>query len=199
MNFIKKICLIVYLIIMVCVGGLLVVLSLNIAPAETWIDAINLIYSSVHTQIAAGVVGLMFIVVGVVGPYKGARKLNRSKIITFQNPDGEVTVALSAIENFVLRVAKDIPGIKDVKSRVEVNKKGINITSFVSIEAGTNIPEATEQIQMMVKARVQDMLGVEENINMKMHISKIMKGSQGAAVQEEDAPAGSHVPFREME
>ncbi len=198
MKFIKKLCLAVYLIIMVCVGGVLVVISLNVTPAETWIDAINLIYSSVYTQVAAGVAGLILILVGVIGPYKAARKLNRDKIITFQNPDGEVTVALSAIENFVLRVAKDIPGIKDVKSRVDVNKKGINITSFVSIEAGTNIPEATEQIQMLVKARVQDMLGVEESINIKMHINKIMKGSQGSAVPEEEEPAGSHVPFREM-
>ena len=50
----------------------------------------------------------------------------------------------------------------------------------------------------MVKTKIQDMLGVEEPVNVTMHITKIMKdaGSDEEEPLEEDVQG---VPFREME
>lgn len=199
MNFIKKLFALIYLVLMVCVGALMVTIAINIVPSTTWSELLEGLYTSVNYQIALGVIGAIFILIGIIAPYRISKRLTGSKLITFQNPDGEVTVSLSAIENYVRRVAKDIPGIKDIKSNVKVNKKGINVVSYISISAGTNIPDTTERIQVAVKNKIQDMLGVEETINVTMHINKIEKteGAEPEAEHEEEGSQG--VPFRELD
>ena len=197
MNFIKKLGLFIYMILMVATGAVMALLSVRILSVDAMTGILQGVYDSVNLQIALGVVGAIFIIIGIIVPYRVGKKLGKSKLITFQNPDGEVTVSLSAIEGYVRKVAKDIPGIEDIKSNVKVTKKGINVISYVSIAAGTNIPEATESIQVTVKSKVQDMLGVEDPINVTMHITKITKDAkyEGKGETEED----STVPFREME
>jgi uncharacterized alkaline shock family protein YloU len=200
MNFIKKLLLFIYLVIMVCAGALFIVLSVGMVSTATWTDMIGSITESVWTQATVAVLGLIVALAGIIGYFRGIKKIKTSKLITFHNPDGEVTVSLSAIENYVKRVAKDIPGITDAKSVVSVNKRGINVVSHITIDAGTNIPDATERIQMIVKSKIQDMIGVEEKINIKMHVGQIMKGSlpqQQPAGEEEEETA--NVPFREIE
>ena len=44
----------------------------------------------------------------------------------------------------------------------------------VTLYSDINIPGTTEKIQNIVKTRVQDMLGVEEPINIKVHVVKIV-------------------------
>ena len=198
MNFLKRIMALVYLVMMAGAGLFLLAVSFNMLPSSTLTDLTGQLQSSPNAQIVFAVIGVIFIIIGVMAPFKVGKSLGSNRLITFQNPDGEVTVALSAIENYVKRVARDIPGIKDIRSSVKVNKKGINITSYVAISAGTNIPEATENIQMTVKSKVQDMLGVEENINMIMHISKILKESDTVAQDAADDKA-SAPPYRETE
>ena len=197
MNFIKKLGLFIYMILMVATGAIMALLSVRVLSVDAMTGILQGVYDSVNLQIALGVVGAIFIIIGIIVPYRLCKKMGKSKLITFQNPDGEVTVSLSAIEGYVRKVAKDIAGIEDIKSNVKVTKKGINVISYVSIAAGTNIPEATESIQVTVKSKVQDMLGVEDPINVTMHITKITKDAkyEGAGATEED----STVPFREME
>ena len=134
----------------------------------------------------------------VIVPYRVGKKLNKNKTVSFQNPDGEVTVSLSAIEEYVKKIAKSINGIKDVKSDVNIKKKGININTEVSILSGVNIPEVTERIQMEVKNRVQSMLGVDENVNITMHVKKISKGVGEESNERETRNDDVRVPFREQ-
>ncbi len=152
-----------------------------------------------NLKIASGVIGALFVIIGMISSYRVSRKLEKSRLITFKNPDGEVTVAISAIENYVRRVAKNVPGINDIKSNVRVNKKGIFITSSVSITAGTNIPEVTERIQMTVREKIQDMIGVEETINLKMHVTKITRGDESQQEDEKEEKGIPNIPFRNYE
>ncbi|MBD3378949.1 MAG: alkaline shock response membrane anchor protein AmaP [Candidatus Omnitrophica bacterium] len=205
MRFFRKTAIFINMILMLFVGLVALAIAVKALPAETASKALGRVYASAELQAAAGVFGAFFILTGLWGTLRSLKKLKKSKLITFRNPDGEVTVSVSAIEGYVLRVAREIPGIKDVKSNVSVNKKGINIKSYVSMVAGTNIPEATEMIQMTVKSKVQDMLGVEEKINISMHINKILKGPEGVPAQtppeeeEIEEPSGERaVPYREM-
>ncbi|MCK5450822.1 MAG: alkaline shock response membrane anchor protein AmaP, partial [Candidatus Omnitrophica bacterium] len=163
-----------------------------------WTGIIQQINSNSVYQTSVIVCGVLFILIGLLGPYNALKKMKAARVISFQNPDGEVTVSLSAVEEYINKIAKTIMDIKEVKPRVSVNKKGINIITEVSISASANIPEVTERIQMEVRNRVQDMLGVEEKINMKMHIKKIAKGPKYSGAPSEDVPSqGEHVPYRD--
>lgn len=201
MNFIKRLGMLVYMFLMLASGALFLAVSFGMISTEYMAEVVSIINTTVSYQIAVAVAGVVLIAIGIIAPYRLEKKIKKNRKISFQNPDGEVTVSLLAIEDYIRKIAKSIPGIKDVRSHVEISKKGIDVIIGVSTLAAANIPEVTERIQMEVKNRVQGMLGAEENVNVKMHITKIARGSYHAEGQiEGDIPPLSQVPpFREME
>ncbi len=136
-------------------------------------------------------------ITAVVIPFRVSKDTRRRRQITFQNPDGEVTISIAAIEEYIHRVAKEIAGISNVRSRVSFGRKGINIVSEVTIDAGSNIPKLTEEIQAEIKGKVKTMLGVEEQIHMVMRVNKITGRLPFSAEQPEEGVGAPHeVPFR---
>jgi len=197
MAFIKKIIALFYMLLMVAVGALLVLIASGAVPAEEWSAMVDQVAVSAAFQITLASVGGILIATGVIIPMRVARKVRQNRQIKFQNPDGEVTISIAAIEEYIYKIAKDIAGISNVKSHVSYNRRGINITSEVTITAGSNIPKITEEIQAEIKNKVRTMLGVEEPINMMMRINRI---SGRAPFSEEPLSGGSvedrAVPFR---
>ncbi|MFH1798888.1 MAG: alkaline shock response membrane anchor protein AmaP [Candidatus Omnitrophota bacterium] len=193
MDFFKRIGAVFYMLLMMSAGVLFLFISINVFPTEYWVELLNTVNSAIGYQFALGVIGCIFIAMGISSPYKLGKKLRKKRSVAFKNPNGEVTVSLSAIEDYIRKVAKDVSGVKDIRSRVEINKKGMSIVTDVSISAGENIPEVTERMQREIKMKIQGMLGVEEDINIHLHINKITKGSEEIGPVEPDVRG---VPFR---
>jgi uncharacterized alkaline shock family protein YloU len=199
MFFLKKLAGLVYFVIMAVSGAVFITIALDMVSSALLAEIVDNIRGDVNSRVAVGVVGIIIAITGFLALVKSRKNRRSDRLITFQNPDGEVTVSISAIESFVQRVARDIPGISDAKATVKVGKRGIVIRSFVAVSAGTNIPEATESIQMTVKSKVQDMLGVEEKITVTMHITKILKDTDTAVCEGSDDGKSASPPFREID
>ncbi|MFH1846710.1 MAG: alkaline shock response membrane anchor protein AmaP [Candidatus Omnitrophota bacterium] len=199
MNFFKRLSAVFYMAVMVGTGALFLAVALNLIVPEFWLEIINSISANFSYQAAAAVIGFLFVILGIVYPYRMEKRIKKNRIVAFQNPDGEVTVSLSAIEDYVRKIAKNILGIKDLRSRVDINKRGINIITDVSMFSGANIPEVTEKIQMEVRNKVQSMLGIEKKINIKMHIRKIeSKTEPSSGAMNEEMTGAMNVPYREI-
>lgn len=196
MNFLKKLGIFVFLALMIGAGSLFISIAIDTITPDMVMSALKLVAESPALQIVLYAVGGIFLLVGVVGPLRMARDLSDGNIIAFQNPDGEVTVSLKAIEDYIRRISRDIPGINDVRAHVMVKKHGVNIECHASLTAGSNIPDITERIQLAVRSRLQNMLGMEERINVKMHVSRIVRTArtEGMPAEEELGPA--EIPFR---
>jgi len=175
MKFITGITRFFYTLILVIVGAALIVISLNLVPKEKIIEMLNLIYNVPNFRLITGLAGLLLISVSLLVMQLAMGRLHREKTIAFENPDGQVTVALSAIENFLKGLVKHIPQIKELKPNIVAGKKGIIIDTKVTLYSDLNIPNVTETIQSIVKSRVQDMLGIEEAIVVKVNIAKIIQ------------------------
>ncbi|MFA6636090.1 MAG: alkaline shock response membrane anchor protein AmaP [Candidatus Omnitrophota bacterium] len=200
MFFLKKLAGLVYFIIMVVSGSVFIAIALDTVSSALLAEIVDNIRGDINARVTLGVVGVIIAGTGFLALVKSRKNRRSDRLITFQNPDGEVTVSISAIENFVQRVARDIPGISDAKAAVKVGKKGIMIRSYVAVSAGTNIPAATENIQLTVKSKVQDMLGVEEKITVTMHITKILKDAEAAVCDDgSDDDKSPAPPFREID
>ena len=173
MNFIKSLATIAYTLIFLVIGGILISLSLNLLSSEEVIGIVNHVYTHSDTQLVLGVIGTIFLLIGFLMVRINLGRVQGEKTIAFENPEGQVTVSLSAIEDFVKKSVRHLPEVKELRSSVTANKKGINIVCKAIIFADSNIPEITERIQGIVKSRVREMLGVEETINIRIHITKI--------------------------
>jgi len=174
MKIISGLTLFFYTIVFLLMGGLFIVISLNLIPQETMMEAIGLLYATTNTRLILGVTGILLIFISLMVVQVAMGRMQREKTIAFENPDGQVTISLSAIEDFIKRALKQLPEVKELRPNVRAGKKGILITSRVVLFSDVNIPETTEKIQNIVKSRVQDILGVEEPINIKVHVIKIV-------------------------
>ena len=57
---------------------------------------------------------------------------------------------------------------------VIASKRGIEVRLRVILQIEANIPDLTSNLQEMIKTRIQDMLGIEEEITVKVHVAKII-------------------------
>lgn len=174
MRLINGLVLFFYTLIFLMIGGLFIVMSLDVIPKEAIFDSITMVYDTTNIRLALGITGLLFIFISIMVVNIAMGKIQREKTIAFENPDGQVTIALSAIEDFIKRAIRQLPEVKELKPNVKAGKKGIMIVNRVTLFSDINIPETTEKIQNIVKTRVQDMLGVEEPINIRVHVVKIV-------------------------
>jgi len=201
MKILKSLVTIVHIFLFLGLGAALIVLAFGLVSADEIMNVINNIYADPNLRLALGVTGGMLVLIGLIITNLNFGKFQMEKTIAFENPEGQVTVSLSAIEDFIKKSVHHLPEVQELRSNVTASKKGINVICKATILADTNIPETTERIQNIVKAKVQDMLGLEETINIKINVAKISsktKGEPARKIREYD-DASRRMPFGETE
>ncbi len=158
-----------YTVVFIIIGAALIAISLELIT----LDQIKAFYETYNLRMSIGLAGVVFILLGLLITHFTFGGIQRERTIAFNTPDGQVVISLSAIENFIKKLANQIPEIKDMRSNVIASKKGVNISARVSLWSDSNIPDVTEKIQGIIKNKVQDMLGIEEPITTKVHVAKI--------------------------
>ena len=165
----KMLSIIFYTIVFVIIGATFIAISLDFIR----VDQIITFYETYNLKMSVGLAGVVFILMALLITHSTFGGIQRERTIAFNTPDGQVVISLSAIENFVKKLADQISEIKDMRSSVVASKKGVNISARVSLWSDANIPDVTERIQGIIKSKVQDMLGIEEPIITKVHVAKI--------------------------
>lgn len=189
MRFLSGLTLFFYTFVLLLVGGFFVALATNLITQDAVITTLGMIYDTMNARLSLGITGALLILISILVMQIALGKLAREKTIAFENPDGQVTISLSAIEDFIKRTLKQLPEVKELRPYVKATKKGITITNRVTLFSDISIPDTTEKIQNLVKARVQDMLGVDEPINIKVHVVKISHKEESVKnTKKEDKP-----------
>ena len=177
-------------------GGLLVALSLNLLTVQNLTQILGQTFQIENIHLIIGGFGLFLILASILIAQVTLGKMQREKTIAFNNPDGQVTVSLSAIEDFIKRLSSSMAQIRDLRSNVVAGKKGIEINVRVSLWADVNIPETTESIQAIIKNRIQEMLGIEEAITVRVHVGKIVQKEKKRPKKKEKEEEEGPSPFR---
>ncbi len=198
MNFFKSLVIVIYLCIYLLIGGLLIYMTTDYFPFERLGSYINYINSNANVRWAIAGIGLFFILMGIISTRINFGRLQREKTIAFDNADGQIVISLAAIEDYIKKLVKSIPQVKELKAAVTAGKKGICVVTRAAIYSDSNIPEVTENIQSIIKARIQGMLGIEEQINVKIHVGKLVsRNPKDDEIAEADT--SRHVPFGGLE
>lgn len=121
--------------------------------------------------------GIIMIVAGLIFLKMRISARTGDKCISFDNPEGEVTISIKAIEDFVKRVGQEFSQIVDMSSQIVPVHGGLKVKVKVSLLAGSNVPQITENIQHVIKSRVQNILGIESILGIEVNVSKIIPGT----------------------
>jgi uncharacterized alkaline shock family protein YloU len=132
-------------------------------------------YAGAIWTVLAGAAMLIFGVISIV-LMVALRKPEKS--FSIQNPDGEMRITFSAIEDMLKKSTSRIEGIEDIRPKVVEGKRGLEILSRVSVMEDVSIPQLTMRIQDVVKSQIRDVLGIEEVGAIRTHIYKISARSK---------------------
>ena len=167
-------------------GMMLLALSLRLFLIEEISNVLTRVYESAKIRFVLGMVGGAILLMTLLMIRVILQQIQKERTIAFRNPDGEVTVALEAIEEFIRKSGNDLSGIKEVKPYVKATRSGIFITLRVTLWADTHIPEVTETLQSVTRSHIHEILGVEEPITVHVHVGKLIQRSKNRADLVED-------------
>jgi len=162
-----------YTLLILLLGATLVSISLGVITEGNIGQIVSLCYNDANLRLGLGIGGLLFIIIGLGVVQLAINRVYREKTISFENPDGQITISLAAIEDFIRRLFRTNTDIKELRPQCMVGKKGIEISNKVALWSDTKIPEVTEKIQSVIKSRLQQILGTEEAITVKVNVVKI--------------------------
>ncbi|MCM8797180.1 MAG: alkaline shock response membrane anchor protein AmaP [Candidatus Omnitrophica bacterium] len=192
-----------YTVILTLIGLGLIFLALGLSfeGFQTFSTAyVNTIFTYLETNIYARITiflaGLLLILLTVSFAQLIIGRFQREKNIAFNTASGEVTIALSAIEDLIRRLVNIIPEIKELRPDVRVTKKGSLIVDLrVVLKSEANLPELTMRLQDITRAKIQDVLGIEEQIIIKIHVAKIISDEEKDRRRKETEGEHSAIPF----
>jgi uncharacterized alkaline shock family protein YloU len=186
-----------YTFILSLVGGFLIAISLNLIQLPDLTYLLKLVYQTGNLRIQLGIVGLALALISISFANLTLGRIQREKTIAFTTSGGQVSISLAAIEDFIRRLTQNLPEVKELKSDVSASKRGIEIKLRTTLWSDVNIPDATSKIQEIIRSRVQEILGIEETVNIKIHVTKIIPRQGQGPVKEETQEQVPTPPFRE--
>lgn len=132
--------------------------------------------------IVAGV--LLWVIVAVFLLTLGSRDVPVGSI-AFENPHGTVTIAGTAIRDYIDRLLEEYPRVRPLRSRLAAANEGVEVILDVSVEADGEIPLVLSGLQERVRQRVQDELGVDAIQSVRVNVAEIVPLGQPAEPGEE--------------
>ncbi|MEW6101809.1 MAG: alkaline shock response membrane anchor protein AmaP [Candidatus Omnitrophota bacterium] len=183
-----------YATILSLVGLAMVVFAFNKLESQQIHDLILYIQDSFSSRLIVGFSGLLLIMVTFSIAQMILGRFQREKTIAFHTASGQVTISLSAVEDLIRRLGSHLPEIKELRPDVIASKKGIHANLRVILKSEANIPELTARLQDIARAKIQEVLGIEEQIIIRIHVAKIIaseeKGRRKEHQKEDVLPYG---------
>lgn len=135
--------------------------------------------ATASTRIVIGLSGLLLILLSFWFAQLILGRFQREKTIAFSTASGQVTIALSAVEDLIKRLAGSLPEIRELRPDVIAKKSGAIIVDLRAVlRAEANIPELTARLQDLTRSKIQEVLGIEEEIVVRIHIAKIIAADE---------------------
>jgi len=187
-----------YAAVIIMTGLVLIVFSLNLLLPQDINNLLTYAQSSQNSRVVIGFSGLLLILISFSFAQIILGRLQRERTIAFSTSSGQVTISLSAVEDLIRRLAGVIPEIKELRPDVVANKKGIIVDMRVVLRSEANIPELTSRLQDITKSKIQEVLGLEEQIIIRIHVAKIAhdeKDNRKRRDFERDDKSSASIPF----
>ncbi len=185
-----------FMFLFIAFGLLLLGIAINETIVFPRIDLVmDYMIHDFQARLITGIVGAILVLISFSPLRAMLGTMQREKTITFDSPDGEVQITTSAVEDLVRRIGSDLLGIKEIKPRIVSTRKGLEILSRVTFYSDVNIPETAEKLQILVKRRLQEMLGIDRPITIKIRVTKLAEVESARKKKEREEEEEEYIPY----
>jgi uncharacterized alkaline shock family protein YloU len=158
-----------------------VVLGLYAALHETVPFLKDLSLDAAIGTVWGKVVGGLMVLLVIVLVVALIARVRRQDCISFDNPDGELIIAISAIEDFIKRLGQSFPEVRDITPTVAAADGGVAIEARVTLWEDQNPHAVVEQVQKTVRSQVQSFFGLANVHTVKVFVARILPRAEPAA------------------
>jgi len=184
-----------YSAIIIVAGAALIVFSFNILQPQDVNTVLSYLQDNLNARIILGLLGALLILISYSFAQLILGRFQREKTIAFATSGGQVTISLSAVEDLIKRLTNIMPEIKELRPDVVATKKGIIVDLRVILMSEANIPELTSRLQEIAKAKIQEVLGIEEQIVIRIHVAKIISTEEKDRKKKDAEKSDLRAPF----
>lgn len=172
----------IYTLLFSVLGAVLIAFSLRTSSFESVLNIISNLSQAENIRMGMALTGLALIFINISIAQLSVGKLKKHKTVAFDNPYGQVTLSLSAIEDYVKKLTHTMTELNEFKANITAStKSGIEVTARAELYSDVNIPEVTEKVQNAIRLRLQEIMGVEEKVTIKIHVTKIVQREKGVS------------------
>ncbi len=177
-----------YTVVFAFLGTLAMCFSFHVLDIRDVVVQLNRFYTDSYLRFLTGLSGFIFILLSFAAAQAITGKIQREKTIAFSNPNGQVTITLSAVEDLIKRLAQQMSEIREAKADVRAHKKEISIGMRVVLAQETHIPDFTAKLQDLIATKIQEVFGIDEAINVRIHVAKIVSGPDKNTKKRQEPP-----------
>ena len=142
----------------------MIIVALHLLAFDDAILKVQEIYQSSWRSVQVGVVGLVFIVLGLAFAKILVKTGRPNEAVIFQSEIGPMVVSADTLGNAAVKAVKRFPLVKSAKVKVNIIGKNIEIKLRLMLWAGGHVPTVLSELQQEVQQRVKRLLGVENQL-----------------------------------
>ena len=198
MRFFRRLAVYFYVLTISLISGIAILFVTRTIPLEDITYYLQIAYTNDDVRLVVGLAASALILISFILERIIADYQQRERTIAFDNPAGRVLISLYAVEDLVRRVLQKIPEIKYVKPNIVATKRGIEVSVRLILKSDVNIPDLTLKLQELIKNKIQEILGVDETMIVRIHVVKIV-GEESRPKRKDDAQEKNEptpIPFQ---
>ena len=184
-----------YTLIFIMLGAGLIAVAWGLIQPQDLNAALSNVQTSLNYKLVFTLSGILLVLISISFAQLVLERFQRERTIAFSTSSGQVTISLSAVEDLIKRLTNIIPEIKELRPDVIATKKGLIVDLRVVLKSEANIPELTSRLQEITRSKIQEVLGIEEQIIIKIHVAKIINPEEKERKRREPEKEDSAIPF----
>ncbi len=154
-------------------GSLLLIVAFHILVLDDAITQLSLIYDSSWQSFQTGIVGFVFIAVGLGFTRALIKQRRQEEALIYQSEIGPIVVSITAIEDVVRKVLKHFHLIKEWKVKTLIRDNNVEIRLRLVLWSGARIQGLLAEVQEEVRQRVRKILGGENRLEILCDVHRI--------------------------
>jgi len=158
-------------------GSLALMVALHLLSLEDALTRIQEIYSSPWRSLQMGMIGLLFIFVGLTFAKMLIKRGRQTEAVVVQGEMGPIVVSTVAIEDVIKRVMKRFSLVKDWKSKIMIDGRDAEIRLRLVLWSGGDVPSLLGGVQKEIRDRLHKILGPESKIEVFCDVVRIEEPS----------------------
>lgn len=154
-------------------GSLTLMVALHLLSLEDAVVKIQEIYASPWRSMQMGMVGLLFIFVGLSFAKTLVKRGRQTEALIFQGEIGPIVVSVTAIEDVIKKVLKRFMLVKEWKTKTLIDGRDVEVKLRLVLWSGGDVPSLLSGIQQEIRDRLRKILGSECRVEIFCDVIRI--------------------------